>query len=372
MRPSIIMNDFMNDIKTWYRSKGTLFWTIAFPIMMILIFGAIFSPSQDVEYTIWVRDQDQTAISEGFIEGLKETGYLNVKMETNISISENISSYLSENSKKFLINIPEGFGEDIQKSFIDKSTTTDVEYYFDPSEQSTNQIIRGILSNVIFYMNMNMSGGRNIIEIKEESLISEEFNYIDFFLPGMIGFTIMQSAIYGTIERNTRFRKDGILRKLLTTPIRRTEWIFAKMLFMMFLSFISTLLIIIVGILVYGLIVNINLYMIIIIISTSFLFSGLGMIIGRFVKDEESAATAGGAITFPMMFLAGTFFPLEQMPFFLQQFARILPLYYINEGLRNAMIYLNMDKALFFTAITFIFASIFFVVGVILTKWDEE
>ena len=372
MRPSIIMNDFRNDIKTWYRSKGTLFWTIAFPIMMILIFGAIFSTNQDVEYTVWVRDQDQTVISEGLISGLKETGYLNVKMETNISTTENISSYLSNESIKFLINIPEGFGEDIQKSFMDKSITTDIEYYFDPGEQSTNQIIRGILSNVIFYMNMNITGGRNIVELKEKSLVSEEFSYIDFFLPGMIGFTIMQSAIYGTIERNTRFRKDGILRKLLTTPIKRTEWIFAKMLFMMFLSFISTLLIIVVGILVFGLMVNINLYMIVIIISTSFLFSGLGMIIGRFVKDEESAATAGGAITFPMMFLAGTFFPLEQMPLFLQQFAKILPLYYINEGLRNAMIYLNMQYALFYTVITFVFACIFFIAGVFLTKWDEE
>ena len=260
----------------------------------------------------------------------------------------------------------------MQKSFIDNSVTTPIEYYFDPSEQSTNQIIRGIFSNVIFYMNMNITGGRNVIEIEEKSLISEDFEYIDFFLPGMIGFTIMQSAIYGTIERNTRFRTDGILRKLLTTPIKRTEWILAKMLFMMFLSFISTLLIIIVGILVYGITVHVNIFMLLIIIATSFLFSGMGMIIGRFVKDEESAATAGGAITFPMMFLAGTFFPLEQMPTFLQDFARILPLFYINEGLRSAMIYLKMDDALLYTVITLIFASIFFVIGVLLTKWDED
>jgi ABC-2 type transport system permease protein len=325
-----------------------------------------------MEYEIRVRDLDQTVFSEGFIEGLRETGYLNVKLETNISETENISSYLYNESIKFLINIPEGFGESIQKSFIDEAEKTNVEYYYDPSEQATDQIIRGVFSNVIFYMNMNLTGGRNVIEIKDTSLVSEDFEYIDFFLPGMIGFTIMQSAIYGTIERNTRFRKDGILRKLLTTPIRRTEWIFAKMLFMMFLSFISTLLIIIVGILVYGLIVNINIYMITIIISTSFLFSGIGMIIGRFVKEEESAATAGGAITFPMMFLAGTFFPLEQMPGFLQEFAKILPLYYINEGLRNAMIYLKMNDALIYTLITLIFACIFFIVGVILTKWDEE
>ena len=372
MNFQIILNDFLADLKTWYRSKGTLFWTIAFPIMLILIFGAIFSGSSDATYDLWINDSDDSAFSQGFIEGLSQTGYLNIKIENNISSTTNISSYLKDTNKKFLLHIPDDFGNKIQQSFIDDEIEVGIEYYFDPSEQTTNQIIQGIVSSVIEHMNMNMSNGRNIIHIESKSLLSEEFDYIDFFLPGMIGFTIMQSAIYGTIERNTRFRKDGILRKLLTTPIKRTEWIFAKMLFMMFLSFISTLLIVIVGIIVYGITVHVNIFMLLIIVATSFLFSGMGMIIGRFVKDEESAAIAGGAITFPMMFLAGTFFPLEQMPGFLQDFARILPLYYINEGLRNAMIYLKMDEALVYTAITLIFASIFFIAGVFLTKWDED
>jgi ABC-2 type transport system permease protein len=96
------------------------------------------------------------------------------------------------------------------------------------------------------------------------------------------------------------------------------------------------------------------------------------MIIGRFVKEEETADMAGGAISFPMMFLAGTFFPLDQMPVFLQEFARILPLYYVNEGLRNAMIYMNFDKAFFNTVIVMIFAVVFFIAGVALTKWKED
>jgi ABC-2 type transport system permease protein len=112
--------------------------------------------------------------------------------------------------------------------------------------------------------------------------------------------------------------------------------------------------------------------MVIIVIETSFLFTGLGMLIGRFVKDEESAAMAGGAVTFPMMFLAGTFFTLEQMPDFLQSFAKILPLYYVNEGLRNAMIYLKIDTAIFHTSIVLVFAAVFFIAGLLLTKWKED
>ena len=278
------------------------------------------------------------------------------------------------NNVKRLIVIPENYEENLFKAVhsADKNMTVNILFYFDPSEQQTNQVVRNIISNVVQSMNINMSGGKNIVGIKDIETISENLSYIDFFIPGMIGFTIMQTCIYGSIERNTKYRKDGILRKLLTTPVTRVEWIFSKMFFMLFLSFVSTFSILTVGVLVWGLTVNINPLMVVIIVATSFLFSGVGMLIGRFVKEEETADTAGGAISFPMMFLAGTFFPLEQMPGFLQSFARVLPLYYVNEGLRNAMIYLDQSEAVIDTVFVIIFAVIFFVTGVFLTKWQDE
>jgi len=38
-----ILHDLHANIKTWLRSPGTVFWTVLFPILLILIFGAIFS-----------------------------------------------------------------------------------------------------------------------------------------------------------------------------------------------------------------------------------------------------------------------------------------------------------------------------------------
>ncbi len=369
MRLDIIFTDFIANVKTWSRSKGTLFWTLAFPVILIVIFGAIFSGSDNLEYDLHVQDRDQSSTSALFNETLNNTGVLNI---ITLGAKENVTSYIEENNIKRVLVIPEGFHETIQQAIVDPSITTTLQYHFDPSETTTNQIIRNVLNNVIQSMNMNMSQGRNIISIQEISTITEDFGFIDFFLPGMIGFTIMQTCIYGSIERNTKFRKDGILRKLLTTPITRSEWIFSKMLFMLFLSFISTVLIVVVGMLLWGITVNITIPAVVIIVATSFLFSGMGMLIGRFVKEEETADTAGGAISFPMMFLAGTFFPLEQMPGFLQDFARVLPLYYVNEGLRNAMIYMNDSEALINMAAVLIFACVFFIAGLFTTKWSED
>jgi len=322
MNPRFILNDFIASIKHWTRSIGTVFWTIAFPILLILIFGSIFSGADDIQYEFYVQDFDDTEYSHTLIS--------------------------------------------------DPTASVNITYYFDPSQATTTSVIQSIVMNTINEFNLNLSGGHHVIGITEHTSQSEEFSFIDFFIPGMIGFTIMTSCIYGSIERNTKYRKDGILRKMLTMPVSRTEWILAKMLFMLFLSFVSTTVILLFGVFVWGLNIHITIISIIIIIATSFLFSGMGMIIGRFVKDEETADMAGGAITFPMMFLAGTFYPLNQMPAFLQSIAQVLPLYYVNEGLRNTMIYGNMDKTLYNLFFVMLFAIGFFAIGAIVTKWKED
>lgn len=370
MNLKFIKMDLILGIRSWLRSIGTVFWTILFPVLLIMMFGSIFSGADDVEYDLIIQNLDETDFSEEFVNLLKNN--ITIFKIDEISKNKNLAQYMLDNDKSVALQIPNDFGVTLQQYFIDKNVTVNLTFFFDPTDTSTVPIIRSIVTGVLNEFNDAITGSNNFIGLDEKSTIGEDYDFIDFFVPGMIGFTIMTSMIYGSIERNTKYRKDGILRKLLTMPVTRVEWIISKMLFMLFLSFISTFIIILVGIFIWGLNIQINIFFFIIIISTSFMFSGLGMIIGRFVKEEETADMAGGAITFPMMFLAGTFFPLDQMPEFLQSFAQILPLYYVNEGLRNAMIYADLDKTLYFTAFVVTFALVFFIVGVFLTKWRED
>jgi ABC-2 type transport system permease protein len=334
-----------------------------------LIFGAIFSGTDNTKYKLYIQDIDDSEFSQNYISILENISVLEIHL---IPKDSNIAEYIKENDLSGALLIPEGFGNVILESFNNKNVTVNLSFYYDPSDQTSTSVARSIVSSSLQEMNLRIANGVNIVGMDQVSTVTTKFKYIDFFIPGMIGFTIMQLCIYGSIERNTKYRKDGILRKLQTTPITRTEWIFAKMLFMLFLSFFSTSIAVIVGILAWGVVININIWMITIIIADSFLFSGIGMLIGRFVKEEETADMAAGAISFPMMFLAGTFFPLDQMPQFLQNFAQILPLYYVNEGLRNSMINLDYSKATYYTAIVFVFACMFFIAGVLLTKWKED
>jgi ABC-2 type transport system permease protein len=66
-------------------------------------------------------------------------------------------------------------------------------------------------------------------------------------------------------------------------------------------------------------------------------------------------------IMFPMMFLSGVFFPIEQMPWFMQSISKVLPLTYVADALRKVMV-LGADIPAITTEL-----SILIVFGVVMT-----
>jgi ABC-2 type transport system permease protein len=60
------------------------------------------------------------------------------------------------------------------------------------------------------------------------------------------------------------------------------------------------------------------------------------------------------------------------MPEFLQKFAKVLPLYYVNEGLRASMVSVDNMAALRYAAVIGVFAAVVFILGIMITTWREE
>jgi ABC-2 type transport system permease protein len=95
------------------------------------------------------------------------------------------------------------------------------------------------------------------------------------------------------------------------------------------------------------------------------------MIIARFVKDEDAANAAAMAIILPMLFLAGSFIPLETMPDNLQTVAQTASANVLNYGLRDAMVLGDTASALYSMSIVLITGAVFFIVGSLMTDWRE-
>jgi len=358
-------------IKIWFRSKHTLFWTLAFPILLMLLFGAIFSVSSDPRFDFYVQNQDiindePSPFSATFVAMLNETGVLNLKM---VDPAENTKNYIDEKGIELMLLIPDGFHQSCltQNASVVLKTVP-------PEVDTSAATVIGIVEQIVEYFNTATTGQTppQVVTVQLESLVSENYRFIDFFVPGLIGMTLMTTGIFGAVGWNTRNRELGILKKLATTPLSKLEWIIGVVLFELVMCAISTAVILGVGVLVFDLRVMPNIYSIILIVAGAITFPGMGMVIARFVKETDSADAAANAVTFPMMFLSGSFFPLEMMPEFLQEIAKVLPLTYLNNGLRDSMVYGNTSSALYNTAIVLVIGIAFIIIGSLITNWRED
>ncbi|MDD1772172.1 MAG: ABC transporter permease [Methanomassiliicoccales archaeon] len=365
MKMKHVIVDLKGQAKSFFRIKSNIFWTIAFPLFLILVFGAIFSNMGDSTTTLYVQDLDEGPGSTAFLEALNQTEAIELKF---IDADEDIDQYIKDNSLTCVMVIPSNFSE----AFVANSTATvAIDMRLDDTV-STSSVVRNIVSAVVNNFNLGMSGGTEHIQVDSDSIVQEHFTYLDFFIPGIIGMTIMTTCVFGMQGTISRFRAAGIFRKLATTPMRPFEWLLSRMIWLLFISLLTLVVIMVFGMLAFGMNMTINPEALLLIVCGSAMFSALGMIIARFVKNEETASAAANAITFPMMFLSGTFFEMSMMPEYLQSVAQVLPLTYLSQGLRDAMVYDNMDGAYSNLLVVAIIAVIFVVVAVLVTKWEED
>jgi len=356
-------------LKSFYREKTTMFFTTTFPILLILVFGTIFMEQDKVRFDLCVQDLDQTETSAEIAKALALSGRFKL---TRVDPAIDATQYARDNNVNLVLIIPKDYEKSYMQyvQFDDPGAFVNITYVYDPSSSSV--ITKMQLLNLAFAkMNQGLSAKSPFVRTSEISIHTKKYRFIDFFIPGIIAMAVMTASLFGSVNVNTELRQKGIIRKLSTTPITRTDWVLSNILYQFLLAVISTTAMLSVSYAVFDVRLQINAWLPLFIILDVFTFVGIGMILTRIVKEAQSAAAAANAIIFPMMFLSGSFFPLEMMPHFLQTFARALPLYYINEGLRASMVFRDNAAALSYSAIIGIVAALVFMVGITATRWEE-
>jgi ABC-2 type transport system permease protein len=368
-----ILLDLKACLKTFARNKSTIFWTLAFPSVLILIFGAIFSQST-IRNDLYVQNQDlvdgeATYWSDQIISILNKTDAFNIKM---VDVSINATDYALENRLDSLLIIPQGFNDSTNLAIATHSDSSiSMTLVYDQSS-SSSAIVQSIIMGIVERMNFEFSQGQNFLNVEGLTIAPQRFSFIDFFMPGVIGMTAMTTSIFTSVAISSRFKETGVFHKLATTPLKRYEWILSRTIFNILVSYLGMVVMLLIGVLVFNMKITVDAVSLVMVAMASLLFSGIGMIIARFVKDPDGADAAANVVTFPMMFLSGTFFELSQMPQFLQSIAAVLPLTYVSEGLRAAMIFGQADTALFNLMLVSIMGIVSIIVGSWITKWEDS
>lgn len=360
----------------YLRNKFGLFFGLIFPVLLILIFGAIFSEGPSGTITVYVQDQDngpfqspELDIASTFLQALNSSTAIEV---ITIDTSENFSKFLADHSSSDGIVIPANFSANYLSGY-----PINVTVYGNPTS-STSGIVSGTVGGYANYFNLNYFQRKYndttpaMIGITSATVNNQQTKYIDFLIPGLIGFSILTSPMFSLVNISSEYKKTKLFKQLSLTPLTKMEWLISKMMWYIVLTTAGFLLMVGVGVFAYGAHVTLTVWLIPFLVLGPMLFAALGMLVGTVTKNPETAGVIGNVITFPMMFLAGTFFPIAIMPTYLQNIAHVMPLFYIIEGLNNVMVYSNYTGAIVDIAIVSVITVVLFILAVRLFKWRED
>lgn len=195
--------------------------------------------------------------------------------------------------------------------------------------------------------------------------------YLQAVVPGLVGFSILTDSLFTVTGMTAKYRFMNIFSQLSLTPLRRSEWLLSVFIWHLLMSGIAFGIIVTIGHFAYSAQVTLTYWIVLYVVAGSLAFVSLGILIGTISKSMESSSLISNAVAFPMMVLAGTFFPISFLPWYLQDFVHVLPLYYFNTGLGDIMTSTNFNQALLYLAILGAVAIAFFALATRLFKWRE-
>jgi ABC-2 type transport system permease protein len=171
-----------------------------------------------------------------------------------------------------------------------------------------------------------------------EPIQTNDLTFISYLVPSILGMSLMQLGIFSAIPL-VADRQKLILKRLQATPLRRWQLVGSNVLMRLLIAAFQTVIIVGVGSVFYHVQIAGSWLLIgSLILLGSLAFIALGYVIASFASTEDAANGMTSVVQFPLMFLSGTFFPIDAMPDFLKGVARALPLTYLGDGLRQVMV----------------------------------
>lgn len=195
--------------------------------------------------------------------------------------------------------------------------------------------------------------------------------YLATVMPGLVGFSILADSLFTVSAMTSKYRLMNIFSQLSLTPLRKSEWLISVFAWHLIIAFLSLGIILGVGYFIYGVSLTLSFWIPLFVISGSLLFVSLGLFIGSVASSVESSSLASNVVGFPMMVLAGTFFPVSFLPWFLQDFVKILPLYYFVQGLNEVSVASGGNQGLLYLGILTILSVAFFAAATRMFRWRE-
>lgn len=317
---------------SWYsflaqtRNPATFAFGFLFPIVFISIFGLI--GNSGISLNVGIRTDTNT--NNPIVQIVQKQSFIKV----HTGQEQDLEKQLQQGKLDGIMQVTQENGQ--QKHYTVKLLTSSAT----PQQAaSLTSFIKGVTSDT----NLRLSGVTNPpITLSQQQISGRQFRYIDFALPGMIGFSLLSTALFGTVFGLIFLKKALVLKRMFATPTKPLTILVAQGTSRLVLALIQTMLILVIGVVAFKFYLPqgvLTLFYLLLLSTFGLIaFLGFGYFMAGLANDENSAGPLTNLISLPQFLLSGTFFPTDSLPNWVQPIANNLPLSYFNIAVRKITI----------------------------------
>jgi len=354
-------------LRSILRSPSAVIFTLAFPLIFIVVFANLGGGLK-----VDVGQSKTTDTTNVIYKALKQSQI--IRFVTNQSEAE-MTRNLGEGTLDAVIDI---------KKQSAPTMPVDMTVRYSKASAQKSAILKSLLSNILYNaqsrqiaMYQQLSGIKipKAVDLKEEVISGREFKYIDFILPGQLGFSLLSTGVFGTAFVFLSLRQTLVIKRFFATPVKRYSIILGEMLARIVFSLFGAVVIVTIGHYVFHFTLINGISTLLTMLVLSFIglivFMGFGFVVSSIAKNESTIPPLSNIITLPQFLLSGTFFSTSVFPKWLQPLANILPLTHLNNAMRRvAFEGASLAGCTHELLILFIWGICVYAVAIKLFKWE--
>lgn len=314
--------------RRFFRDRLAIFFTIVFPLIFLFVFGGIFGKDNTPSFKIALLNQSNSSVASDYVKSL--TASKMFKINSKITDQNQANEKMKRGEIDATVVLPADFG-----AVVNNYPAGQTKVIYTANGEQTAMTLVSVLQAQAKAMNQKLVNSPEPFQVLSEKSNQKALSRFDYTFSGLLGFSILGLGIFGPINVFPELKKQGVLRRLHTTPLKVWQYFIANVVSQAIIGLVTMSVLFAVAITVFNLKLVGNIFELALFLSfgvTAIL--GIGLAIGGWARNERQAAPLANIIVFPMMFLSGTFFPRYIMSEQLQKLTNYLPLTPIVDGIR--------------------------------------
>ena len=297
-------------LRIFVREPAALFWTYGFPVLLALVLGTAFRnrPPEPVDVAVVAANATET-----WREALASTPSVHVHWLSAPEAREALRA------GKVSLVVEAG-----------RPRT----YQFDPTRPES-RLARAIVNDAL----QRADGRVDATPVKDRLVTDPGSRYIDFLIPGLLGFNLMSGGLWGVgfVVVDMRVRK--LIKRMIATPMARSHFLLSFVVVRALFLVVELPVLLAFAHWVFGVPIRGSLLLLVALgVLGSLVFAGIGLLLGSRAQTTQTAAGLVNLVSLPMIVCSGVFFSAARFPEVFQPVIRALPLTALIESTRTVML----------------------------------